>query len=105
MFHENLSYKEIAKNCPDVDVVVGGHSNTFLYTGDKPSSEKIIGPYPTEIKQTIGKIVPVVQAYAFTKYLGHLVLTFDDDGNLVTFNGDPILLTQDLPQGKYFLHF
>jgi len=95
--------KEIAKNCPDVDVVVGGHSNTFLYTGDKPSSEKIIGPYPTEIKQTSGKIVPVVQAYAYTKYLGHLVLTFDDDGNLDTFNGNPILLTQDLPQDENVL--
>ena len=26
--------KKIAKNCPNIDVVVGGHSNTFLYNGD-----------------------------------------------------------------------
>ena len=30
--------QEIAKNVPDVDVVVGGHSNTFLYNGQSPSS-------------------------------------------------------------------
>ena len=24
---------EIAENVPDIDVVVGGHTNTFLYTG------------------------------------------------------------------------
>ena len=30
--------QEIAKNVPDIDVVVGGHSNTFLYNGQSPSS-------------------------------------------------------------------
>lgn len=24
----------IAKNCPNIDVIVGGHSHTFLYTGE-----------------------------------------------------------------------
>lgn len=23
----------IAANCPDIDIIVGGHSHTFLYTG------------------------------------------------------------------------
>ena len=81
--------------------MVGGHSHTFLYNGTKPSKpEEIIGNYPTEIKQSNGKIVPVVQAYAYTKYLGHLILTFDEDGNLKRSHGNPILLTQDLPQGN-----
>lgn len=66
---------EIARNCPLVDVVIGGHSNTFLYTGSQPDIEKIDGPYPTVIKQSSGKEVPVVQAYAFTKYLGELELS------------------------------
>lgn len=66
---------DIAKNCPLVDVVIGGHSNTFLYTGTQPDIEKIDGPYPTVIKQNSGKEVPVVQAYAFTKYLGELELS------------------------------
>ena len=42
--------QEIAKNVPDVDVVVGGHSNTFLYNGQSPSSpekrlQDISAPY------------------------------------------------------------
>lgn len=67
--------KTIAKNCPLVDAVIGGHTNTFLYTGEQPDFEKIDGPYPTIITQVSGKQVPVVQAYAYTKYLGELRLT------------------------------
>lgn len=57
-------------------MVVGGHSHTFLYSGPKnPSVEEIKGPYPVKVKQKSGKIVPVVQAYAFTKYMGYLSVT------------------------------
>lgn len=66
--------KQIAKNCPLVDVVVGGHTHTFLYSGWQPDIEKIEGPYPTVVIQDNGKKVPVVQAYAFTKYMGILRL-------------------------------
>lgn len=33
-----------------------------------------------------------MQAYAYSKYVGHLELTFDDDGNLTYASGDTILL-------------
>jgi 5'-nucleotidase len=36
--------------------------------------------------------VPVVQAYAYTKYLGELTVTFDDEGNVTSAAGEPILL-------------
>ena len=36
--------------------------------------------------------MPVVQAYAYSKYLGHLELTFDDAGNVVYADGDTIVL-------------
>lgn len=67
--------KIVARDCPDVDVVVGGHTNTFLYNGQSPSIENIQGPYPVVITQANGKKVPVVQAYAYTKYMGVLQLT------------------------------
>ena len=92
--------KEIAKQVPLVDVVVGGHSNTFLYTGTPPSNDRPVGEYPTIVEQMSGKIVPVVQAYAYTKYLGYLDLTFDDSGNLTYWSGNPILLNQSYPKGK-----
>lgn len=73
--------KEIAAKCPLVDVVIGGHSNTFLYTGEQPDIEPIDGPYPTVVQQSSGKQVPIVQAYAFTKYLGELELSVSSIAN------------------------
>lgn len=67
----------MAEQVPDVDIVVGGHSHTFLYTGTPPSIEKPEGPYPTYITQASGKVVPVVQAYLYSKYMGHLTVSFD----------------------------
>ncbi|XP_049522863.1 apyrase-like isoform X2 [Dermacentor silvarum] len=36
----------LAEKCPDLDLIVGGHTNTFLYTGDPPVKDKPEGPYP-----------------------------------------------------------
>ncbi|XP_068609827.1 snake venom 5'-nucleotidase-like [Brachionichthys hirsutus] len=84
--------QEIARRVRGVDVVVGGHSNTFLYTGPPPSSEVPSGPYPFLVESDDGRMVPVVQAYAFGKYLGRLNVTFDAAGNVLTSSGNPILL-------------
>ena len=99
--------KNIAKNVPDVDVVVGGHSHSFLYTvtadSPLPSIEEPEGPYPTYVMQSgTKKIVPVLQAYAYTKYLGYMNLTFDDTGNLIKSIGKPILLSSKMLQGILF---
>lgn len=66
--------KMIAERCPDVDVVIGGHSHTFLYTGSPPDIEKPEGNYPTIVINPNGRQVPVLQAYAFTKYMGFINL-------------------------------
>jgi len=71
--------KEIAAAVPGLDAVVGGHSHT-LFGKDGAA-------YPTMVGD-----VPVVSAYAYSKYLGHLVLTFDDAGHLTSATGEPILL-------------
>nr|XP_033492065.1 snake venom 5'-nucleotidase-like [Epinephelus lanceolatus] len=92
--------KEIAKKVSGVDLVIGGHSDTFLYTGSPPSTEVPAGPYPLMVQSDDGRQVPVVQAYAFGKYLGYLKVTFDDKGNVVNRTGNPILLDSSIPQGK-----
>ena len=71
---------------PDLDLVVGGHSHTFLYNGPVPSREQAAGPYPTYVTvNDTDKVVPVVQASAYTKYMGHLRLNFDlDTGDLLS---------------------
>uniref|UniRef100_A0A182QYU4 Apyrase n=1 Tax=Anopheles farauti TaxID=69004 RepID=A0A182QYU4_9DIPT len=84
--------KEIAAKCPDIDLVIGGHSHTFLYSGTAPDVEDPAGPYPVMVKNAAGKEVLVVQAYAFTKYLGYLHLKFDAAGNMIEFDGSPLLL-------------
>ncbi|XP_040921150.1 5'-nucleotidase [Toxotes jaculatrix] len=90
--------QEIGRKVRGVDVVVGGHSNTFLYTGTPPSTETPAGLYPFMVKSDSGQLVPVVQAYAFGKYLGYLKVTFDDAGKVVSSTGNPILLNSSVPQ-------
>lgn len=95
--------KIIAEKVPLVDLVIGGHTNTFLYNGVQPDAEVPEGLYPTEIVQASGKKVPVVQAYAYTKYMGVLKIVIDDDGNIKHFEGQPILLDSSVPQDKDIL--
>ncbi|XP_056103544.1 5'-nucleotidase [Rhinichthys klamathensis goyatoka] len=88
--------KMIAKKVRGVDVVIGGHTNTFLFTGDPPSTEVPAGSYPFMVDSEDGRQVPVVQAYAFGKYLGFLKVTFDSNGNVVKYSGNPILLNSSV---------
>ena len=84
--------QELAREVADLDLVVGGHSHTFLYSGEEPSVELSQGQYPTWVTQPSGRQVPVVQAYCYTKYIGHLNLQFDSEGELVLLTGRPVLL-------------
>ena len=78
---------EIAGAVPGLDAVVGGHSHTYLSASD----DEAAGPYPTMVEN--GNVqVPVVQAYAYSKYVGHLELTFSDDGVVTAASGDTVLL-------------
>jgi len=61
--------------------------------------------YPTIVVKEDGTQVPVVQAFAFGKYLGLLNVTFDSEGNLIHWSGNPILLNYKVPQGKSIFHF
>ncbi|RWS09743.1 nucleotidase-like protein [Dinothrombium tinctorium] len=89
---------EIAQQVADLDIVVGGHSNTFLYTGKAPSIEKPIDNYPVVVNHNDDRKTLVVTAYAFGKYLGFLNVSFDADGNIVQYKGNPILLDESVPQ-------
>lgn len=96
--------QEIAEKVAEIDVVVGGHSHSFLYSGEPlPSNDKPEGPYPTMVQRQDGTQVPVVQAKAHTKYLGVLNMTFDDEGKISQVNGNPILLDNQWPQDQSIL--
>ena len=80
--------KQIAAAVDGIDVIVGGHSHTLLSSTD----EKAAGPYPTLVKNPAGTDVPIVQAYAYSKYLGDLKVVFDDNGVVTSAEGAPKLL-------------
>lgn len=87
----HVGYKrdqEIAAAVDGIDVIVGGHSHTLLSSTD----EKATGPYPTVVKNPAGVDVPIVQAYAYSKYLGALKVLFDDAGKVKSASGAPLLL-------------
>jgi len=73
---------EIAEAVPGLDAVIGGHSHTLL-------SNTVEGTpsYPVMVGDT-----PVAQAYAYSKYVGHLTLEFDADGNVTSATGDTMVL-------------
>jgi len=75
--------KRVAAETTGVDVIVGGHSNSYLSN----TSDRAVGPYPTMIGNTA-----VVQAYAYGKYLGELNVTFDDAGNITEATGEPVVM-------------
>ncbi len=83
---------EMIAKIPGVDVVVGGHSHTFLSNTD----DKAAGPYPTMVDNPDGYKVPVTQAGSYSKYLGEFTVTFDDNGVVKEAKGDPLLLDKSI---------
>ncbi|KAK3931562.1 Apyrase [Frankliniella fusca] len=90
----------VARHSKHVDLIVGGHSHTLLYSGTPPTDDRVFGDYPVVAVQQPerGRQVLVVQAMAASKYLGHILVTFDADGEVVGWEGRPLLLDQSVPQ-------
>lgn len=86
-----LEDQRLAEVLTGVDVIVGGHSHTLLSN----VAEGAEGPYPT-----MAGSVPVVQAYSYGKYLGELVVTFDDAGTVLSATGEPILLDASVAEDQ-----
>ena len=90
---------ELASSMDGIDVIVGGHTHSYLSNTD-PESE---GTYPIMMNSPSGDPVLVVTAAAWGKYLGHLDVTFDDKGVADEWKGDPILLDNSISQDEAVL--
>jgi 5'-nucleotidase / UDP-sugar diphosphatase len=75
--------QRVAAETTGVDVIVGGHTNTYLSN----SAEGAEGPYPTMVGQTA-----IVSAYAYGKFLGELNVVFDDAGVVTSATGEPLIM-------------
>jgi len=95
--------KEIAKHGGPIDLIVGGHTHSFLFSGKPVGPDKPVGEYPTIETQENCRKVLIVQASAFNKYLGNIQLFFDEDGEVKRFEGAPIFLSNEVPQDPMIL--
>ena len=91
----HIGYSEdqaLAASVDGVDVYVGGHSHTFLETGN----DKAAGPYPTVVKTPSGAPALVVQTGSYGTHLGMLDVTFDAAGVVTAWGGKPVALSNDV---------
>jgi 5'-nucleotidase len=86
--------QEMAQNVEGLDIIVGGHSHTYLSDTDPDAA----GPYPTVVESPNGEPVLVVTAGYWGKYLGELTIEFDENGVPDTWTGQPILLDASVEQ-------
>ena len=78
------------------------HKLLHLSLGTPPSNQKPYGEYPLVFQGESGDSpVCVATAYAYGKYLGRLDVTFDEEGRVTNYGGNPILLDKTVEQGKY----
>ncbi|WP_353778541.1 metallophosphoesterase [Winogradskyella sp. 3972H.M.0a.05] len=64
---ERISDLKIAEQTKDIDLIIGGHTHTFL-------------PKPTIVKNTVGQNTLVNQVGCFGLYLGRIDFFFDSSG-------------------------
>ena len=67
--------------------------------GKAPSDEVPQGVYPTVVTRDDGKAL-VVQCFMWAKYLCELHVTFDDEGQVVNYSGNPWLLNSAVMPGE-----
>lgn len=86
-----------------IDVIIGGHSHTYMYSGDDPPG----GPdepeyaYPTIVEHENGHKVLIVQASSFAKYVGDLTVYFNQAGEAIRWIGQPIFLATNIQPGMF----
>ncbi|MCB8942314.1 MAG: 5'-nucleotidase C-terminal domain-containing protein [Ardenticatenaceae bacterium] len=90
---------QVATTVTGLDVIVSGHTNTFLSNTD-PTAE---GPYPTVVQSPEDLPVLLISDYAYGKYLGRLDVTFDAEGVPTAWEGEPILLDSSISEDPAIL--
>jgi 5'-nucleotidase len=90
--HSGFAVDErIADQTSGVDVIVGGHSHTLLSNAHEDAE----GPYPAMVGDTA-----IVQAGAYGEFLGEVTVTFNDEGEVISAAGDPILLDASVAEDQ-----
>jgi len=96
---------ELASSVNDIDIIVGGHTHSFL-GGARAFIHVVDGMYPTTINNPADKPVYIVQAGAHALGIGMLDVVFDGNGQVLSCNGSTSILLNDKflqknPEGEY----
>ena len=83
--------RELARSVDGVDVIVGGHTHSYLGEGSPE------GPYPIVEHSPNGDPVLVVTAKNAAQYLGELKVSFDGSGVPTAWAGEAVELGRDMP--------
>lgn len=98
-FHILLSHlgldkdKEMAKNIPELDLIVGGHTHNLL-----SSTAQADGPYPIIITHSGHNKTYIVTAGALNRFIGKLRLKINNKGQITTAKGDTYPLDQSIEE-------
>lgn len=84
--------QEMALKHPRIDVIVGGHSHSYLGDPGPEGFPNPIGAYPTVVGTT-----QIVQAWEWGKIVGRLKVTFDRKGKVTKTEGRTIVVNQNIP--------
>lgn len=99
----DVDYRIAKEAAPYVDVIVGGHSHTFMYTAEEgetpPGPDEVKDNYPAVVENADGHTVLIVQASAYVKYVGDITVYFDKDGNVANWTGKPFYLDSHIKPG------
>lgn len=90
--------KDVAKRCPGLDVVVGGHSHSYLGTRTGIAGfPNPPGPYPTVVENSESKVL-LVSSWEWGKVFGRIKVLFDDAGKVESWSdAAPILVDNSIP--------
>ncbi|MBH1964625.1 MAG: 5'-nucleotidase C-terminal domain-containing protein [Comamonadaceae bacterium] len=86
----------LAAKLTDVDVIIGGDSHTLL--GDFSAQDighQASGPYPTVVNNLDGKPVCIGQAWEFSKAIGEMRVTFNQQGEVTSCKGQTSIVVGD----------
>lgn len=85
----------------NIDVIVGAHTHTFMYTGDPPGPDSPEYDYPVVIEQSNGHKTLIVHSSAFAKYVGDLTVYFNEFDEVAQWTGQPIFLGPYIQPGTF----
>lgn len=79
--------QQIAAQVDGVSAIIGGHSHTLM-------SNSVDGAvqYAGLVESPSGRAVPIMQAFAFSRFMGEVALEFGADGAVISASGDTTLL-------------